>query len=405
MSSPAADFPSPPSPARLAGRGGTYRDYLRGLGPASARRVLLGLVLCLLAAEVGLRLAPPRYGRTAISSLHGVRAIMQQALEDGGRKIIAVGDSTLAGGGVARDDRTVAGRWQDSLPAGTRLYNLAAPGGDTTTSLLLLDALRQEKIAGVERVVIEVLPGKFFTDEKTDTTPNDAAVASIEELRRYIPDARPDAWGLPGKSPAPGERAERRAQWDLGRASALYRHRDFFRTDLTGNYPIYWLIGRTLPRSLMARLFPAKAQGTNRLAARSDDFPYDPAAVPASGGGGRVRFTPHAQGDYLEKCLEVAREISPRPPVILAFPIHYEYSHPDDAERASLLAAFGACDDYLTQLARRTGSELITVRSEPLQDPRWWTRSSAHFNAEGSARVWQAIEPQARALTAPAPAR
>ena len=195
--------------------------------------------------------------------------------------------------------------------------------------------------------------------------------------------------------------------WNAGhsgnwaRFSRLYQHRDFFRTNLTGNYPIYWFIGKVLPRSLMARLLPSKAQGTNRLAARSDDFSYDPASVPASTGH-RVRFTEHTQGDYLEKCLVLARSLSARPPVILAFPTHYEYNHPDEAERRDDLTALADFKDYLDSVAQRTESMLIFVPSEPFQNPGWWTRSFDHFNVEGSARVWEAIEPQIRALDAPA---
>lgn len=386
---------------RKSGHEGIYRDYLSGIGAASARRILVLLLVSLLLAESVLRLAQPRYRRTAISSLHGIRAIMQQVLDDRGRKIIAVGDSTLAGGGVAQDDQIIAGRWQNTLPAGVHFYNLAAPGGDATTSLLMLDVLQRAHVIGAERVVIEVLPSKFFTDEKTEATPRNSAAATIEELQRYVPDIRPETWGLPGKHLSNGERLEGWTQWKLGQLSLLYRHRDFFRTGLTGNYPIYWLIGRTLPRSLMARAFPAKAQGTNRLAARADDFPYDSAAVPSSPGGYRTRFAPHLQGDYLEKCVALAQSISRRPPIILVFPIHYEYGHPEEAERASILTALSDFKSYLEQMAQRTRSDLILVPSESFQQARWWTRSVAHFNAEGSERIWRVIEPQVRALSSP----
>ena len=361
--------------------------------------LLLG---ALLVAESILRATTHRDGRTAISSLHGFRIILQQALADHGERIMAVGDSTLAGGGVARDDQIIAGRWKNALPPSIRFYNLTAPGGDTTMSLLLLDTLQREHVAAVRRVVIKVLLGKFYADRPTGIMPTGSAAATVKELQRCVTDLRPDFWSLLGKDCSSDKRLEARVQWELGKLSVLCRHQDFFRTSLTGNYPIYWLIGKSLPRLLMARLFPSEAHGSNGLAARLDDFSYDPANAPAAIEHA-PRFTERTQGDYLEKCVALARQISAQLPVILVFPAHYECNRCDEAERRGDLEALAAFKTYPDSVAQRTGSVLSFVPSESFRNPRWWTRSLDHFSAEGSARIRESIEPRVRVLTPAAP--
>ena len=208
----------------VSSRRKTYRDYLGFLSPQRAKRVLWMLGFGLLALEGAARLYDPHYERTAGNSLHGVRAIYQQALDDPAPKILAFGDSTLVGGGVYAHEQTVIGQMEREL-RGPRLYNLAMPGGDTTSTTLLLGAIEKRPIPDVDRVIIEVLPSKFMVSSPGQATGKLGAQAAWEELERFIPSVDAAAYDLPLPARTLSQRVETAAQWQLGRTSHFYRHR------------------------------------------------------------------------------------------------------------------------------------------------------------------------------------
>jgi len=377
----------------MSSRRNIYVDYLGWLNPASAKRILILFLIGLLVAELCLRILNPQYSRTAVSSLHGTRAIFQQAIEYREAKIIAVGDSTLVGGGVYDHNKTVMGLLANALETKPRLFNLAVPGGDATTSTLLLDSVKKAGVKNVERVIIEVIPSKFRVYEAGAVTSKDTAKATAESLQRYIPFINPQAFGLDVPKLPYTDQFEVAAEWMLGNLSMLYRHRDFLRTEYVGNYPALWFVGTLIPRPMLARLFPSKAEGTNRLAARTDDFPFKPEFV--SEPNSRLpRFTPHTQGDYLEQAVAIAKNISSKPPIILSFPTHYEYDQINTEQRHYYLRSLQEYKHYLETVAAQSGSELVVIPSEKFQAPELWTRTPAHFNARGSMVIWKMMQPQ-----------
>ncbi len=373
-----------------------YRDYLGFLSPQRARRVLWMLGCGLLAAEGAARIFEPRYERTAGNSLHGVRAIYQQALDDPAPKILAFGDSSLVGGGIYAHQKTVIGRMESDLK-NPHVYNLALPGGDTTSTTVLLGAIGKRPIPNVDRVIIEVLPSKFLVATPGGATKKMGAQNAWEELERFIPAADAAAYDLPLPPRLLSERVETEAQWQLGRYSHFYRHRDFLRTEAVGNYPMFWFISKVLPRSVMARLYPAKAKGTNRLAARINEYNFvpDTKSPPV---GAKYYFSPRVQGDYLNKSIELAKAISAQPPLILAQPWHYEYNPITPAARAASMEAAAQFENYVRAVAREQKCELVLVPSRSFQDPADWTATPAHFNARGARKVWAAMRPQVCAL-------
>src|SRR5438067_8941066 len=134
-----------------------YTNYFDWLTPDSARRILLALGVAMIVGEMSLRLFQWQPPRTAVCSLHGIRTIYQQALDYKGQKVICVGDSTLMGGGVYEHDLIVMGQISKVLKSGPRIFNLAVPSGDITSSAVMLDSLRRAKIKDVERVIIEIM--------------------------------------------------------------------------------------------------------------------------------------------------------------------------------------------------------------------------------------------------------
>jgi hypothetical protein len=376
----------------MSSRGKIYVDYLSWLSPISAKRILLLFIISLLVLEVLLRLVNPQYSRTAVSSLHGIRTLVQQSIEYPGSKIVAVGDSTLMGGGVYDHDKTVMGLLSKSLNSEPHLFNLAIPAGDTTTSTVILDKIKKLGIKNIDQVIIEILPSKFFVQEPGAYTSKNAANETLIDLQKYIPELNFTAFGLDVPNLSLNEKVEVLAQWMLGNISMLYRHRDFFRTEYIGNYPVFWLANVLIPRFIIERLFPGKSEGTNRLGARLDDYPYKP-KISGDYDNSKPIFTPHFQGDYLEKSLRIAKEISSNPPIILAFPIHYEFGRVGQEKRKYTLKALDQLHEYLNNLATSTGSKLMFVASENFQAPELWTRTSAHFNSEGSALIWKSLKP------------
>lgn len=377
----------------MSSRDSKYREYFSFVPPSSAKRILAFVGILALAGELTVRLFPPTYNRTAVSSLHGIRTLFQMAVEDPAPKILAFGDSTLVGGGVNDYSHTVMGRFAHFNKSGNKVFDLAVPGGDVMTSLELLDALKQKHVRNVDRVILEVLPAKFVVNSPTGATSKDASQESSNDLAHFLPFIRPTEFGLAKPHLTFTEWVEAYNEYNLGNFSMLYRHRDYLRTHTVGNYPIFYAISHFTPASIRSRLFPAKAQGTNRLSAQSDDYPYDksigkPTTSPL------YYFTPHVQGDYLEKAIDAAYAISAKPPVIVSMPFHYEYDKINAAQRASFLRAFNDLHLYLKDLAARKNCVLAYVPSERLQAPNLWTRTRAHFNSAGSERVWRAIRPE-----------
>ena len=380
-------------PDHISTRHLTYRDYTADVSPRLAVWILAVFVAALLAAEAAARVFPPRYERTAICSLHGLRTLFQEAADDPEPKIVAVGDSTLVGGGVYDDHLTVMGRMETALNQGPKIYNLALPGGDTSTSLVVLNALQRAHVRQVQRVLIEVLPGKFIVDAPATATPRDSSRLVMDEIDRLIPFARPAAYDLPHRDRPYTDRVETALEFGLGHVSALYHNRDYFRTQYLGNYPSFWLLAHILPQRLKSRIFPAKAQGTNRLAARMDDYPFDPntaQTIPKQ----TPRFTPRGEGDYLQEAITVSRAISGKPPLIVVFPVHYDYNRLTPAQRAAYIRELGSFNTYILQIGLQTGSDVVAVNSPNFQNPHLWTATAAHFNAQGSAAVWNDIKPE-----------
>jgi hypothetical protein len=376
----------------MSSRANIYKDYFSALAPMAAARVLLFFGLGVLAVEAAMNCVDPQYERTAVNSLHGVRAILQQALGDGQSKMLCFGDSSLVGGGIYRHDQTVAGYLAREIE-GPRVYNLALPGGDNLTSALLLDQLRLKKISNVDRVVIETLAAKWLATSPSESQAAPKSVESCKELQRLIPGLGLQDWGIDVEPLGRTESIEIAAQWQLGRYSKLYRHRDYFRTEVIGNYPAFWVAGRLIPRSILSRLYPEKARGTNRLAARMDDFDFDAAdAKPAS--GGNVSFSGEEERKYLLKAISTARSISRNPPIILAFPLHFEFQVLGAETRRSYLNAVQEFEADLKNIAADTGSELMVVRSEEFQNPAYWTVTPFHFNAVGARKIWEMLRPQ-----------
>ena len=381
----------------MSSRREIYIDYLSWVSTKAAKRILILFVLCLILLEIFWRGLSPQYPRTAISSLHGIRAILQEAIASPHAKILAFGDSTLLGGGVYDSHKTVMGLFSQFLVPETRLFNLAIPGGDTVTSTLLLDSIKTAKVKNIDRVIVEVLPWKFMVSQPEQFSPKEASLTTAIELQRYVPFIQPQVFGLQLPKISYSQRIENYSQWWLGNISMLYRHRDFLRTEFLGNYPIFWLLGSLTPKELRARLFPAKAQGLNRLAARADDLPFDgeTSELNASLNPAIVnnKFTAHTQGDYLEKAIEIAKQINPYPPIIVSFPIHYEYSKLKEVERQRYLSSLKELREYLERVAAKTESELMFIDSKDFQDPQLWTRSLAHFNSQGHEKIWRILQP------------
>ena len=368
-----------------------YRDYLGFLTPARAKRVLWMLGLGLICAEGAARIFDPHYERTAGNSMHGVRAIYQQALDDPAPKILAFGDSTLVGGGIYAHQKTIMGRMEADLK-NVHLYNMALPGGDATSTTLLLGAIKKRPIANVDRVIIEVLPSKFTVGKPGEATSKFASQDAWKELERLIPSVDANAYALPQPRRTLSERVETEAQWQLGRFSHFYRHRDFLRTEEVGNYPMFWFAGKLLPGSVKARLFPDRAQGTNRLAARINDRNFVPNTKKQL--DKKRYFSPHVQGDYLIKSVELAKTISAKPPIILAQPWHYEYSNLTPAAHQIAVQTAAQFEDYVRTVARQQGCELIIVPSREFQNPADWTATPAHTNVRGARKIWALMRPQ-----------
>jgi hypothetical protein len=383
----------------MSSRRDKYVNYLNAFSPAAAKHTIIFFITGLIFLEIFWRGFSPAYVRTALSSLHGIRTIHQQLGDSRKNKIIGVGDSTLLGGGVNSNANTFMGYLSyelNSKKPNFDVFNLAVPGGDTATSLLLLDSIRMSEIKAIDRVIIEVIPFKFFSYDSNPILKS-SSLATITELQNFVPFIRPELFGLDVPTVSYIKKIEAYAQWWLGNISSLYRNRDFFRTEIVGNYPIYWLINNVLPRSLINKVFPAKSQGLNRLAAHADDFPFSHENIkksPHTKPDNFAKFTPHDQGDYLEKAIAIAKNISAKPPIIIAFPIHYEYDSPDEAHKSSILSALAEFENYVNNISQKTGSELIFIDSKAFQSPDLWTRSIAHFNASAHRKIWKAAKKQ-----------
>jgi hypothetical protein len=381
----------------MSSRKHLYVDYLSWLAPGAIKRILLIFIIGLIILELFWRGFSPHYTRTAVSSLHGIRTILQELSESKKEKVIGVGDSTLLGGGVFSHNDTFMGHFSTILnqkESKFELFNLSAPGGDTVTSALILDAIKTENIRNIDRVIIEVLPSKFFSYDGKPTSKYQS-LNTVIELQNFVPFIRPSYFDLDVPLLSYPQRVEAYAQWWSGDLSMLYRHRDFLRTEVLGNYPIYWLIGKLLPRSLISRVFPEKSKGLNRLAARADDFPFNSEKIKRSSNIDSVNFlefTPHYQGDYLEQALAIAKSISAKPPIILSFPIHYEFNSPSQVARNNTLKVLNEFNQYLSAVAEDTGSMLMFVDSESFQSPSLWTRTEAHFNAVGHLKIWESLK-------------
>lgn len=370
----------------------TYIEYTRGISPRAAGFVLVGLLCTFICAELFLRITPPPYARTAGCSLHGFRTLFELALRDNRPKIIAVGDSALVGAGIFKDEETFLGRMNDEIGNKIKIYNLAVPGGNTTSSLMILDALEQENVKNVDRVLIEVLPGKFIAKAPGQTYSLELQQQVFDELQRFLPMIRPDYWKLPHKSMSMQQRLETYLEYQFGMASAVYLNRDWLRTQYLGNYPAFWVLGNIIPQGVRDRLFGAKGAGTNRLAARMNDHPFvgyirteeDSSVVPT--------FNPHYEGDSLKQAIAIARRIGKKEPIIVVFPMHYEYNRLTSAQKVAYILAMKQLYDYISELGRTDKCQVMIVRSEDFQQAEYWTRTPAHFNVLGSSRVWESLK-------------
>lgn len=368
-------------------RSPTYREYFGDVSRESAARVLwlmVGLILCI---ELGARMARPVHERTPIDSMHGIRWLFEEANLDAGPKVIAVGDSSLLGGGVHDHDRIVMGRLARSPGLGRRVFNFGVPGGDCSTSALLLDALNRTHAANVERVIIEVLPNKLFATTADGLGPTSSSIA---ELSAFVPEIRPEVIGVQVPPPSLPQRVESELQYNIGMVSAAYRARDGAKIEEVGNYPSFWLVGQLLPASLRVRLLSTKGTATNRFGARLDDGAFEPASRDV---GFPVAFAALPQARFLRSAIESAIKISGHPPVIVQMPFHYEFTALSDAETAQTLRTLDMVTAELQGVCDRTGSTMITVDSRSFQDPRYWTRTAAHPSALGHAEIWRRYGP------------
>lgn len=377
--------------ATASSRQSIYVDYLIWLPEAGARRVLIGLALSVLVLEGLARVKDPAYPRTAISSLHGVRAIAQQVLDDPGPKALAFGDSTLLGGGVSDPNRTVLGLFVNASADCNlgRTYNLAVPGGDSTTSALLFEGLARQNLSNVKTVYIESFPSKFINWAGAKVNPSTVAEESQNELQHYLPILNPEGMGLPRAKMDLSQRVEVKAEWYLGEISRFYRHRDLARTEVMGNYPVFWAIGALTPPAIRMKVV---GRGTNRLGANLEDFPFIPEdrkKVP----GGRPRLAAQDQERYLRLIVRQAHKIGAKP-VLLAFPTHTAYLELNPEQERQLQEALDGYEKLMVRIAHEEHAELLLVPSRDFQDPSLWTRTVAHFNRAGSQKIWQLLRPR-----------
>ena len=365
-----------------------YRDFTGPLSPRVAGLCLLAILCALVAGETLCRLIPHRYARTPISSLHGIRAIYQEALADPHPKDIAVGDSTLIGGGVHDHNSIFLQQIQRDLP-GIHIYNLAQPGGDNLTGSMILRALARDHVPNVDRVIIEVLPGKFIG--KVGEAPQKPSWDGTPgELIRFLPQAGAAQPGLPPHITPIHERVQSWLEYKAGVASALYARRDFFRIEYAGNYPIFYLINVALPDRLKRRVLSGSFRGTNRFGARVEDYPYAGSSVTESG---RFYFDYAKQGPWLADELAAAGRFSKRPPIVIVNPVHYEYDRLDPAAARSYEKALRDTVEACRTLCARTGATLFVVDSTQFQDPSLWFLTRTHFNEKGHAQIYRQIGP------------
>jgi len=187
------------------------------------------------------------------------------------------------------------------------------------------------------------------------------------------------------------QRVETSLEYQLGMFSALYLHRDWLRTQYMGNYPAFWLLGKIVPQSMRDSLLSTKGAGTNRLAARMDDHPFDKSSHSKIDDSVGPSFSQHQEGDSLEQAITVARSISKREPIIVIFPMHYEYNQLTDKQNSGYILALEQLYAYITAIGQKNNCKVMIIKSKDFQQPEYWTRTPAHFNVPGSARVWESL--------------
>ena len=292
------------------------------------------------------------------------------------------------GGGVQDNAQTFMGQLALAEAGHERVFNMGVPGGENATSLLLLDALADRQVTGVDRVIIQVLPGKFFSGIPGGSGPTAEAV---DELRRFVPFVNPAKFGIDAPPRPLSEHVEATLQYDLGFVSTAYRDRDYLRIEELGGYPSFWAIGHVLPPRCRAVMLSQTGRGLNRLGAHMEDSPFDPWQRER---GSAPYFAEQPQGAYL------LRTDHRRPPLDRQAahpssnsPMHYEYGILDPAELTQTFSALDSLDTFLQATATSTGSTLLRIDSKSFQDPALWTRTAAHPSAAGHKEIWRRLGP------------
>ncbi|HEY0867761.1 MAG TPA: hypothetical protein VGE01_10295 [Fimbriimonas sp.] len=355
-----------------------YRDYTGDFSARQARTLLAVLALIVVLAEVAVRIVGPEDRRTSQNSMHGLRTQLLQMEEDPRPKIVGVGDSSLQGGGVLRDEDTGMGMLWTDLRGTHSVYNLGVPGGTAYTNKFLLEVIRNRPIENVDRVIVEMIPSKFMVPKKGAPTLEESGLASVQELNRFLPFADARALGIPSDPLNRDVAIEYRFQYGLAKLSHLYRMRDAFKNRIVGGYPAFWFAASLLPNNIRKRMLADKGDGNNRLAAQTEDVPYRPQMGKPS--DREVYFSDRGQFEMLRDTLRQAKRISKKPPVLLIHPTHFEYQKISERQRRLHLQALRDMGRSMERLAREEGVELVVVPSNEYQDPSFWTKTTAHFN-------------------------
>jgi len=373
----------------------SYRDYTADIDNKTALRILVAFGVCLVAAEVALRIAPPRYPRPNGNSMYGVRTIMQLADRDPRPKVIFTGDSTVLGGGVADGTKIFPALAASALQPAVSVYDLGVTGGSAKTNCVVLQAATKLNVPNIRQFVIEVSPVKLMTDDPAKTASPTFSAGPVTELLRFLPDGRFSAPWLEIPSTSFADKTEYKTEFEAGSVSAILQNRDYVKNAISGGFPAFWVSNFILPASLKDKMFSKGADGNNRLSANPEDGIY---AGPKEATDKQWSFIPQGEFDALSYSIDQATKCSERKPIVLIGPMHYEYNAISDRERASVLEALSQLKTAVTNLCAQKGAQLVWVDSTKVQVNDLWTRSFAHYRPPMHQLIWNMLKPK---LTAP----
>jgi hypothetical protein len=202
-----------------------------------------------------------------------------------------------------------------------------------------------------------------------------------------VPDLAIAPLGLDAPPLSLPERVEVQSQWTLSKTSRLFRHRDWARTEIMGNYPVFWAIGAVMPKKILKAVLSSKADGANRLGANVKDADFDPAVLKKAERQDAA-FAPEDQSSHIRKCIAAARAMGAKP-ILLCFPMHVEAYDVSPSARQALYEAVQQFERHIQQLAKEESTDVLLCLSEEFQEPSLWTRTPAHFNGRGARAIWE----------------